>query len=169
MTTDYRALCAELLAWAEKTSSHYYKQADVLLRARAALTKAVPSAKRERSRISIDEMCEILRSLEIKATEYTDCTILYEVTFDQLRAICDTRAADLLQRQYPQPVPVSERLPKPEDCDEQGRCWVGIEDSAGLNTWSLVKLSDVSAWVRQLRPVWLPAHALLLPKREVSE
>ena len=39
MTTDYRALCAELVAWAEKTSSNYYKQADVLLRARAALAE----------------------------------------------------------------------------------------------------------------------------------
>lgn len=52
----------------------------------------------ERSRISIDEMCEILRSRDIKADEYTDCTILYKVTFDQLRAICDTRTADLLER-----------------------------------------------------------------------
>ena len=39
MTTDWKALCAELLAWAEKTSSNYYKQADVLLRARAALAE----------------------------------------------------------------------------------------------------------------------------------
>ena len=41
MTTDWKALCAELLAWAEKTSSNYYKQADVLLRARAALAEPV--------------------------------------------------------------------------------------------------------------------------------
>ena len=47
MTTDYRTLCAELLAWAEKTSSHYYKQPDVLLRARAALADgpAVPEGR----------------------------------------------------------------------------------------------------------------------------
>ena len=38
--TDYRAMCAELLAWAERTSSHYYKQADVIVRARALLTKS---------------------------------------------------------------------------------------------------------------------------------
>jgi hypothetical protein len=37
--TDFRALCAELLKWAERTSSHYYKQADVVVRARAALAK----------------------------------------------------------------------------------------------------------------------------------
>ena len=47
MTTDFRALCAELLAWAEKTSSHYYIQPDVLLRARAALAdgQAVPEGR----------------------------------------------------------------------------------------------------------------------------
>ena len=40
--TDYRALCAELLEWAERTSSHYYKQADVIVRARAALAQPEP-------------------------------------------------------------------------------------------------------------------------------
>jgi hypothetical protein len=42
--TDYRALCAELLEWAERTSSHYYKQADVIVRARAALAQPEPVA-----------------------------------------------------------------------------------------------------------------------------
>ena len=36
---DYRALCAELLEWAERTSSHYVVHPDVILRARAALTE----------------------------------------------------------------------------------------------------------------------------------
>ena len=46
MMTDFRALCAELTAWAEKTSAHYFQPPDVLLRARAALADepAVPSA-----------------------------------------------------------------------------------------------------------------------------
>ena len=39
------------------------------------------------SETSIDDMCEIIRFFHIKRTEYTDCTILYEVTFEQLRAI----------------------------------------------------------------------------------
>jgi hypothetical protein len=38
---NYKALCAELLEWAERTSSHYYKQADVIIRARAALAEPV--------------------------------------------------------------------------------------------------------------------------------
>ncbi len=39
------------------------------------------------SKTSIDDMCEIIKFFGIEKTEYTDCTILYEVTFDQLRAI----------------------------------------------------------------------------------
>lgn len=41
MTNSYRALCGELLEWAERTSSHYYKQADVIVRARALLDQPV--------------------------------------------------------------------------------------------------------------------------------
>jgi hypothetical protein len=37
--TDFRALCAELLEWAERTSSHYFIQSDVVVRARAALAE----------------------------------------------------------------------------------------------------------------------------------
>jgi hypothetical protein len=47
MMTDFRALCAELTAWAEKTSAHYFQPPDVLLRARAALADgpAVPQGR----------------------------------------------------------------------------------------------------------------------------
>ena len=38
MTADFRALCAELLAWAERTSAHYVVHPHVILRARAALS-----------------------------------------------------------------------------------------------------------------------------------
>lgn len=43
--------------------------------------------KYPKSKTSIDDMCEIIKFFGIKNTEYTDCAILYEVTFDQLRAI----------------------------------------------------------------------------------
>lgn len=38
--TDFRALCVELLEWAEQTSAHYVVHPDVILRARAALAEA---------------------------------------------------------------------------------------------------------------------------------
>ena len=37
--TDFRALCAELLEWAEHTSAHYVVHPDVILLARAALAQ----------------------------------------------------------------------------------------------------------------------------------
>ena len=42
--TDYRALCAELLEWAEHTSAHYVVHPDVILRARIALAQPEPVA-----------------------------------------------------------------------------------------------------------------------------
>jgi hypothetical protein len=52
--TDFRALCAELLDWAERTSSHYYKQSDVILRARAALAVPAPASPTD------EELLELL-------------------------------------------------------------------------------------------------------------
>jgi len=45
--TDFRALCAELLDWAEVTAAHYIKLPAVMLRARAALADepAVPEGR----------------------------------------------------------------------------------------------------------------------------
>jgi hypothetical protein len=37
--TNFRAMCAELLEWAERTSSHYYRTADVLDRTRILLAQ----------------------------------------------------------------------------------------------------------------------------------
>ena len=50
------------------------------------------------------------------------------------------------------PVPVSERLPGPEDCDEEGRCWWWCHH---YESWQL----DHAAHYRH----WLPYHALPLP------
>ena len=37
--TDFRALCVELLNWADKTSAHYYAPPEVLVRAHAELAE----------------------------------------------------------------------------------------------------------------------------------
>ena len=83
-----------------------------------------------------------------------------------------TRAAILLQQQAapsPVPVPVSERLPKPEDCDVQGRCWLGGHQLGnGTPTWLL----GYPAWAERFPDVhhfWLPANALPLPAPEGGE
>jgi hypothetical protein len=73
-----------------------------------------------------------------------------------------TRAADLLQRQHPQPVPVSERLPGAEDCDGRGRCWL-LYRSTSMNrrpAWSLVHRRSI---LDAPYSHWLPHWALPTP------
>ena len=75
------------------------------------------------------------------------------------------RAATLLQQQAA-PVPVSERLPGPEDCDAEGRCWLGGRQmSSETPTW----LFGYPGWAERFPDVhhfWLPANALPLPAPE---
>lgn len=53
-----------------------------------------------------------------------------------------------------QPVPVSERLPGPKDCDNAERVWCW---SWAINTWRLNRINQ------SIHSHWLPAHALPLP------
>jgi len=93
---------------------------------------------------------------------------LRRICFDV--APCDddiiTRAADLLAQRHPEPVPVSERLPGPGDCDAEGRCWWGepqIGDSHDA-TWNLCTQDEAEEYCTWgTKYGWLPAHALPLP------
>lgn len=73
------------------------------------------------------------------------------------------RAAALLQHhQPPQPVAVSERLPRLEDCDAEGRCWWWAPKDpecplTGHDSWGLYDgACDEDTH-------WLPFHALPTP------
>ena len=61
-----------------------------------------------------------------------------------------------------QPIPLSERLPGPEDCDEQGRCWMcgNVEGD-----WRLI--STINSGIPKLKYCfshWLPANVLPTPE-----
>ena len=61
-----------------------------------------------------------------------------------------------------EPVPVSERLPGPEDCDDQGRCWWWIVDQPGeLPHWIYCQL-EVLSWTNFT--AWAPHWALPVPQ-----
>jgi hypothetical protein len=65
----------------------------------------------------------------------------------------------------PQPVPVSERLPGPGDCDAEGRCWWWYPEVPD-KTYGYWAYEDDAVPERALneQPLhWLPAHALPLP------
>jgi hypothetical protein len=75
------------------------------------------------------------------------------------------RIADLLQRQRPQPVAVSER-PWERDgwCDDEGRCWMGDPGGGGfIPSWRLCRAEDAPSM-----KVSLPRNALPTPTPEAQ-
>ena len=56
------------------------------------------------------------------------------------------------------PIPVSERLPTPEDCDVEGCCWAIGKSGHWMNVY--VESRD---WSCPVYTHWLPFHALPLP------
>jgi hypothetical protein len=101
---------------------------------------------------------------------------------DPLAAERFFRIADLLQHLHPpQPVAVSERLPEPEDCDAEGRCWLlTVEDEypqwrlhsiegalpGGTMIWVPVDSSPGVMVDCFYTSHWLPAHAIPIPRSE---
>ena len=108
-------MCAELLAWAEHTSSHYYKQPDVLDRARAALAQPVAEGPMDEELLRVAAIAiEPYESSGIAPGEYeAETERAVEVYGSELIAF----AREVLHRwgrSTPQPVAVSERLPGDE-------------------------------------------------------
>jgi hypothetical protein len=68
------------------------------------------------------------------------------------------------------PVAVSERLPGPEDCDEDGFCWMGygyklpgVDEKDSYAMWMLMPSEESSG------EVWRPANAIPLPQAGEGE
>lgn len=155
MTTDFRALCVELLDWADKTSAHYYAPPEVLVRARAALAEPEPEGPTDEDLLHVAARAiEPYEKYGIGIGEYepeTGCAI--EASGSELIAFARAVLARW-GRPAPQPVPVSKRLPGPEDCDAEGECYWFDPEGSG-------------AWYQDTYQGnythWLPAHALPLP------
>ena len=145
---DYRAMCAELAdALAEWRLGggppEDTADADLIERARALLAQPVAEG-----------LTEI--ALQMLGTIESMGLIIPEIT-DTIR-----KALEQGRRPTPQPVAVSERLPGPEDCDEQGRCWMfGYVEG----DWRLI--SATNSGIPKLKYCfshWLPANALPTPE-----
>jgi len=212
MTTDFRALCAELLAWAERTSAHYVVPPHVILRARAALSAPEQGATDEELlKLVADELGyeprlqvgphevfgtteEMVSLLRRALSLWSDPTV--EPTDEQILAIQDRAVASFspvhpdaqnlsaieyaraleiskaravlqhLGRPAVEPVPVSERLPGPEDCDDQGRCWwLDRPLKNGPAHWMLRRQDD---WLLIPFIAWAPHWALPVPREEAD-
>ena len=84
---------------------------------------------------------------------------MYQGDFD---TALDVARQDLARYARPtiKPVPVAERLPGPEDCDEEGRCWWEFEGSDDYEPcWALRKMHGIPFDSTR----WLPHHALPIP------
>jgi len=157
--TDFRALCEELMNEAIYLGELPYEQdmnPELLARVQAALAQPEPE-------VLADEEWEALKDRLLdrhKTVGYQGEVFIYDRDFDV--ALDDVRQElDRYARPAIKPVPVSERLPGPEDCDEEGRCWLrgNVEGD-----WRLVDPSNTG--VPQLKYCfshWLPRHALPVP------
>jgi hypothetical protein len=64
-----------------------------------------------------------------------------------------------------EPVPVSERLPGPEDCDEEGLCWWWDPDCRQTEAWC----RGLSEYASGSYSHWLPHWALPVPGVEGAD
>ena len=69
--------------------SEYQRQLKVLEGENLNLRQSLDAKSDVTTFTSIQRMCAILKDRYIEASEYTDCTVLYEVTFEQLRGLYD--------------------------------------------------------------------------------
>ena len=141
MTTDYRAMCADLLSEAiylGSVPSAFPPSPELVARARALLAQPVAEGPTD----------EELQEMWFGSEWFNEGATLREF-------ISITRT--VLARwghPTPQPVAVSERLPRPEDCLDEGWAWF---------------FNQRIGWRQAVLPVspgythWLPAHALPVP------
>jgi hypothetical protein len=154
MTDTFRELCAELAnhlqgrkdlecGWPGEDPEQ-----DLLDRALALLAQPEPVPTDEEIGEWHDQCADLTRLGEV------DHYWAFDLQSDEVAGV--VRAA-LARWGTPaiEPVPVSERLPGPEDCDSEGRCWGGLNADDG---WSLYLMAHLPEW-----SFWLPHWALPVP------
>jgi hypothetical protein len=165
MSTDYRAELQRLLGAVEN---------DVIdtndgLRFQAAVNRALAALAQPEPEGPTDEEWEALKERawdRYRTVGYQGELFIYDRDFDT--ALDDVRQK-LAHYAHPtiEPVPVSERLPGPEDCDEEGRCWWGVpagiadpdDERVSAACWALVGAMPNATH-------WRPHHAMPIPTPE---
>ena len=164
--TDYKQLCAELVDIWDATADFDYKDfgqavANIVVRASASLTEPEPEEPTD---------TEILETLKAQIVafppQHPEALSLSAVEYEVELEIRKARAVLARWRNHPgspdssaQPIPVSERLPGPEDCDAKGRCWAWKLDDED-DAWHL----ELKEWINSPWTThWLPANALPQP------
>lgn len=173
MKTDFRALCAELTdqlhQYAEVFPEH--KIEPLVERARAALTQSGAKESTVLARVEFAER-EFNFPSDVVLRQYCDDWFYSDPERSEVDPVDLCRGAIKLFAQAPTPIPVTERLPGPEDClprpgepDETHWCWVFVKGSLGDDAWERRPVTCLTAY-RSIHTHWLPAHALPLPEVE---
>ena len=150
---DFRALCAELLQpLAEYDDANpYHDHRALIARTRAALAQPEPVAP-------TDEELTLVYAYAVAAAVGNKRGPFKQEEAEAaqlagLRAVLARWGTPAIQ-----PVPVSERLPGPEDCDAEGRCW--MFDPCDRGQWcyreALPSDGDPEPFTH-----WLPVNATL--------
>jgi hypothetical protein len=173
--TDYKKLCADLVAWAEKTSAHYYSEPGVLIQARAALAEPEPEWPTDEEIMEVmpqqmrDDLAAAARALAGFDPDNIKAASVFRIILNR-HFVDHSRAVLARWGNHPalQPISVSERLPGPEDCDREGNVWAWrrFDPENGIDNgdfWCLAScewLGDEDSGFTH----WLPAHALPGPQ-----
>jgi hypothetical protein len=180
---DYRALCEELTNRLQHAitfphaDSYYGENRDAIDRARAALAQPEPEGvtDEELLRLACEKLgYEYTPALLNCPVEVTGCL---EALPEELVAFA-RYALIRWGRPTIKPVPVAERLPGPEDCDAEGRCWWESPKRTrivfDMNPLDEEEVTTPPAYyLRKRHPLedpnqrWLPHHALPVPGAEV--
>lgn len=80
---------------------------------------------------------------------------------DEGAAWVTARAAELLERLAPVPVPVGERLPGERDVNEDGNCWLWDRDGCFWD-WTYIRTRTRAEMYTYTH--WLPANSVPIPK-----
>ena len=194
--TDFRALCAELVDEAIYLGSLPYEQdpdPDLIVRARAALAQPEPQGvimpvpgdaeglaevfwgryDQPEPQGPSDEVWEALKERlwhQYETRGYQGERFIYDSDFYTALDVVRQELASW-GRPAIEPVAVTERLPGPEDCDAEGRCWwfnPGLRASSNphiaLSSWRLTHMLAS----KPMGTYWLPHHALPVPQQEVE-
>ena len=167
--TNFRAMCAELLEWAERTSSHYYKQADVIVRARALLAQPEPEVPTDEEIMELmpqemrDDLAAAARALAGDVPWPGNPKAASAMRIILNRHVVDHARAALAKWGHPtpQPVAVSERLP--EAGESVWHCYVGVR------FWQHGRYNGRQFFIddgpeSQPATHWRPANALPTPE-----
>ena len=162
--TDFRALCSELTEALDECQRPCGDQPESALvwKARAALAEqpVEPTDEEIRTLADFDADFDCYETTD----ESGNVGDAWECSDSQL---LDFARAVLARWGQPAvtPIPVSERLPGPEDCDADGRCWLLYRSASMKMTpvWSLVQSRSIFDGPYTH---WLPANDLPVPAND---